>query len=115
MPSRYEPCGLNQMYSHRYGTLPLVTRVGGLADTVIDPAQHIDSISNTGQQNKANGFVIDAATTRKLTEGMQKVIDTYNDKSQWLQMQQNAMLLDYSWSESASNYIDMYKKIVQPA
>jgi len=100
------------MYSHRYGTLPLVTCVGGLADTVIDPGQQI---GNTDQNNKANGFVIDTADTDALAFGMQNVIKTFNDKHLWLQMQRNAMQLDYSWSESASHYIDMYKKIVQPA
>ena len=114
MPSRYEPCGLNQMYSHRYGTLPLVTRVGGLADTVIDPDQRIDSSNNkTDNAGIANGFVIDSADTTQLTRGMQRVIDTYSDKHLWLQMQRNAMQVEYSWSESASHYIDMYKNIVQ--
>ena len=115
MPSRYEPCGLNQMYSHRYGTLPLVTRVGGLADTVIDPDQCNDSKSDdTNPAETANGFVIDSADTTLLVKGMQRVINTYADKPLWLQMQHNAMRVDYSWSESASHYIDMYKNIVQP-
>jgi len=115
MPSRYEPCGLNQMYSHRYGTLPLVTRVGGLADTVIDPDQCIDSKGDdTNLAETANGFVIDSADTTLLVKGMQRVINTYADKPLWLQMQHNAMQVDYSWSESASHYIDMYKNIVQP-
>ncbi len=122
MPSRYEPCGLNQMYSHRYGTLPLVTRVGGLADTVIDPGKQIDSQidshidsynSETVRENCANGFVIDAADATQLTQGMRRVINTYSDKSMWLQMQHNAMQIDYSWSESATHYIDMYKNILQ--
>jgi len=103
MPSRYEPCGLNQMYSHRYGTLPLVTRVGGLADTVIDLNESKDN---------ANGFVIDSTSTPNLIQGMQSAIKTYSDKKQWQTMQRNAMLADYSWSESASHYIDMYEAIV---
>jgi len=99
MPSRYEPCGLNQMYSHRYGTLPLVTRVGGLADTVVD---HSDN------PEQANGFVIDSPDSKSLQRGMQSVIDTFKNKSKWLQMQRNGMKIDYSWTESASHYIDMY-------
>lgn len=103
MPSRYEPCGLNQMYSHRYGTLPLVTRVGGLADTVIDYAEGIES---------ANGFVIDSADSKLLIDSMLTTIDLFTDKSSWTQMQRNAMSADYSWAESASHYIQMYKDVL---
>ena len=103
MPSRYEPCGLNQMYSHRYATLPLVTRVGGLADTVIDYNNGLDS---------ANGFVIDSADANLLSEGMLKAIECFNNKSIWSQMQRNAMSADYSWAESASHYMRMYQDIL---
>jgi len=115
MPSRYEPCGLNQMYSHRYGTLPLVTRVGGLADTVIDPDPLTDAEhSETENTGFANGFVIDSTDTTLLVKGIQRVLDAYGNKHLWLQMQHNAMNVDYSWSESAAHYINMYKNIVQP-
>ena len=114
MPSRYEPCGLNQMYSHRYGTLPLVTRVGGLADTVIDPDECINTAGSRQQHAAAaNGFVIETADTALLIKGMQRVIAAYRDKPLWQQMQRNAMQVDYSWSESASHYIDLYNDIVQ--
>jgi len=71
MPSRYEPCGLNQMYSHRYGTLPLVTRVGGLADTVVDLKD---------DKSRANGFVIEAANAKMLHQGMLTAIEQFEDK-----------------------------------
>ena len=113
MPSRYEPCGLNQMYSHRYGTLPLVTRVGGLADTVIGLKDDPDT---------ANGFVIDSANpvllNQKLTEATElfqshiKGLNT-TDPSTWRKMQQNAMQANYSWQESALRYCDLYAEIVK--
>ena len=112
MPSRYEPCGLNQMYSHRYGTLPLVTRVGGLADTVIGLKDNPDT---------ANGFVIDSANPvslyQKLTEAtelFQSHVKSLNttDPSTWRKMQQNAMQANYSWQESALRYCDLYAEIV---
>lgn len=104
MPSRYEPCGLNQMYSHRYGTLPLVTRVGGLADTVIDHTRGIET---------ANGFVIDSADSTLLVDSMLTTMDLFTDKKRWRQMQRNAMSADYSWAESASHYIQMYKDVLE--
>ncbi len=106
MPSRYEPCGLNQMYSHRYGTLPLVNRVGGLADTVVDYTG-----GATNNTKDANGFVIESADAELLSRGMLKAIACFDDKSTWLQLQQNAMMADYSWAESASHYIRMYEDI----
>ncbi len=104
MPSRYEPCGLNQMYSHRYGTLPLVTRVGGLADTVNDYTDGLDS---------ANGFVIESADATLLGSEMLNAVERFRDKAGWHQMQRNAMSADYSWAESASHYIRMYSDILE--
>lgn len=102
MPSRYEPCGLNQMYSHRYGTLPLVTKAGGLADTVI----------NTDEIN-ANGFVIDAANVASLQRGIETAIATFSDQSTWSQLQRNAIRTDYSWATSASQYKALYHETIQ--
>jgi len=103
MPSRYEPCGLNQMYSHRYGTLPLVTRVGGLADTVI---------SLSDDPDKANGFVIDAANTAALRRGIEGAIKAFHKKGSWVKMQHNAMQANYSWAESAAKYIVLYRELL---
>ena len=106
MPSRYEPCGLNQFYSLRYGTVPLVTRVGGLADTVFD----VDS-SDTKKDQK-NGIVIDAATTEHLVDGIQRALVHYNDKAQWKALQRTGMRTSYSWNRSASEYIALYAKAI---
>ena len=103
MPSRYEPCGLNQMYSHRYGTLPLVTRVGGLADTVKD-------INDNPEQ--ANGFVISAANPLALQQGIVRAIALYSDQVSWKKLQRNAMDANYSWTESASKYLKLYRELL---
>ncbi len=104
MPSRYEPCGLNQMYSHRYGTLPLVTSVGGLADTVIDIGD---------DPAKANGFVIPSANSTLLHDEIMKVIELFKDKTTWRRLQHNAMQIDYSWTASADQYKKLYRQTVQ--
>ncbi|OED35319.1 starch synthase [Chromatiales bacterium (ex Bugula neritina AB1)] len=99
MPSRYEPCGLNQMYSLRYGTPPVVTHVGGLADTVFDPDQGAE---------KANGFVIKNATSEYLAQGIQRVLTAFANKPLWHQLQHNGMTTDFSWDESAQKYETLY-------
>jgi starch synthase len=106
MPSRYEPCGLNQFYSLRYGTVPLVTRVGGLADTVFD----VDAEDVKPAQK--NGFVIDNATTQNLISGMRRAIEHYQDKPQWQSLQRTGMKANYSWNRSASEYIALYAKAI---
>jgi len=91
------------MYSHRYGTLPLVTRVGGLADTVI---------SLSDDPDKANGFVIDAANTAALRRGIEGAIKAFHKKGSWVKMQHNAMHANYSWAESAAKYIVLYRELL---
>ncbi|MEM7258838.1 MAG: glycogen synthase GlgA [Pseudomonadota bacterium] len=106
MPSRYEPCGLNQMYSLRYGTLPLVTPVGGLADTVI---------SYTDNAQQANGFVIADATVVSLLHGIHKALQVYQDKKLWQQLQHNGMTTSFSWENSALLYQQLYKTAIGDA
>ena len=107
MPSRYEPCGLNQMYSLRYGTLPLVTRVGGLADTVINyDGNNIDT---------ANGFVINAATSKDLCDGINRALECYQDSTAWRALQTNGMQASFSWDESALRYGELYTMALQDA
>jgi starch synthase len=106
MPSRYEPCGLNQFYSLRYGTVPLVTRVGGLADTVFD----VDSADTKPDQK--NGIVINEATTNHLVDGIRRALTTYEDKKQWKALQRTGMRASYSWNRSASEYIALYAKAI---
>jgi len=100
MPSRFEPCGLNQLYSLRYGTLPLVNRVGGLADSVID--------ADSGDAN-ANGFVFEAPTATALQQCVIRALDTYREQKQWRQLQLNGMSQDYSWTHSAQLYVQLYE------
>jgi starch synthase len=100
MPSRFEPCGLTQMYALRYGTLPIVRRTGGLNDTVND--------LNEGEG--ADGFVFDVPVTAALNEAIKRAIETYEDKNLWHRLQTNAMNKDFSWDRSAQEYIELYKK-----
>lgn len=102
MPSRFEPCGLNQMYSLRYGTLPVVRRVGGLADTVIDADEG---------GTKANGFVFDAATPAALTRAVQRALALYRDKARWRSLALNGMRQDFSWHKSAQAYTALYQSL----
>lgn len=103
MPSTFEPCGLNQLYSLRYGTLPIVTAVGGLADTVTDTNK--ESITN----KTANGFVIAEPTTDSLISKITQTLELYKDSTTWRQLQDNAMRFDSSWTKSADCYINLYK------
>jgi len=102
MPSTFEPCGLNQLYSLRYGTLPVVTAVGGLSDTVVDTNEA--SIIN----NTANGFIMTEPTAKQLTATIKKSLEYYKDSKTWRQLQNNAMKFDSSWATSANRYIKLY-------
>jgi starch synthase len=106
MPSRFEPCGLNQLYSLRYGTLPVVRNTGGLADTVVDATEE------NRKAGLATGFVFDAATVEALEETLQRVIALYRRPRIWRSMMVTAMEHDYSWEKSANTYIDMYHHII---
>lgn len=106
MPSRFEPCGLNQMYSLRYGTPPLVRATGGLADTVIDVG------AETLADKTANGFVLDGDTPHALWLAMQHVLATWRDKRLWQRIQQNGMRRDFSWKHAADDYISLYRDAI---
>ena len=102
MPSRYEPCGLNQMYSLLYGTLPIVRRTGGLADTVQNYNQE------TGE---GTGFMFDELTPQSVFDTVGwAVYAWYNKKEHILAMQKRAMAQDFSWEASAEGYLEVYKK-----
>jgi starch synthase len=96
MPSRFEPCGLNQMYSLRYGTPPVVRATGGLADTVIDGI---------------NGFVFKEATTAALLATIQRAVATWHDRKAWQAMQADGMGRDVSWAKPAAQYAALYARI----
>ncbi len=108
MPSRFEPCGLNQMYSMRYGTIPIVRRTGGLADTVIDATPE-----NLEQQGLATGFVFEKEDSRELLQTIKRALQAFRDKNTWRKLQQNCMNRDFSWKNSAKQYIALYSKLVQ--
>jgi len=100
MPSRYEPCGLNQMYSLLYGTLPIVRRTGGLADTVQNYNQE------TGE---GTGFMFDELTPQSVFDTVGwAVYAWYNKKDHILAMQKRAMVQDFSWESSAEGYLEVY-------
>jgi starch synthase len=105
MPSRFEPCGLNQLYSQRYGTVPIVTRTGGLADTVVD------TLPETLKNKTATGFVFNAPTVGSLMEAIKRALIVYENSKDWKQLQINGMKKDYSWNRSAKEYLALYEKI----
>ncbi len=107
MPSRYEPCGLNQMYSLRYGTVPIVRKTGGLADTV----QDWHEFNGMGREI-GDGFSFNDATGYALHTTVRRAIETYHDKAIWRKIQRNGMLRDYSWTASAKKYVDLYRKAI---
>ena len=107
MPSTFEPCGLNQIYSLRYGTLPIVTPVGGLADTVFDASKK--NLKN----GTANGFILKKKTAQSLLRTVQKALLIYQKPEIWRQMQINAMSGDFSWQSSAEKYIKLYKQALK--
>lgn len=109
VPSRSEPCGLTQLYALRYGTLPLVRRAGGLADTVVDasPAALADGT--------ATGFVFGPATVEAFREAVDRAIGVYRDPDRWRQMQQRAMTRDFGWEQSAATYRDLYQRLAPQA
>ena len=105
MPSRYEPCGLSQLISMRYGTIPIVRRTGGLADTV----QEYDPTTEKG-----TGFVFEEESSYALVSAVKKAVEMYhNDKYGWQKLIINAMESDFSWGNSAREYVDLYRKAIQ--
>ncbi len=105
MPSRYEPCGLNQMYSQLYGTIPLVNKVGGLADTVVD------ALPETLGNNTATGIVFDGASPGTLIEAIKRTLMLYSQPEAWKQLQIRGMQKDFSWKKSAQQYVELYEQI----
>jgi starch synthase len=107
VPSRFEPCGLTQLYALRYGCLPVVSRVGGLADTVID--------ANFAAQTAgvATGIIFAPVTREALMEGIGRLLTLYADAPLWRDMQRTAMASDLSWTASARRYADLYQSLVE--
>ncbi len=103
MPSRYEPCGLNQLYSLRYGTIPVVRKTGGLADTVVPylPGHAVE---------KATGFVFEDAHPEVLLSTLYLVLQVYRDKTEWADLIKRGMKQDFSWKRSAKEYVALYER-----
>jgi starch synthase len=106
MPSRFEPCGLNQLYSQRYATPPLVHATGGLVDTVIDCND--ESFAN----GSASGFVFSKMTEASFLMTISRAVNVYKEPKRWKALQLNCMRKDFSWRVSASAYFDIYSKLI---
>jgi starch synthase len=102
MPSRFEPCGLNQIYSMKYGTIPIVRETGGLADTVTP----VGSPTVPG-----TGFVFSDYSPEAFLKAIHTALEAYKDQKLWLRIMQNAMSQDFSWTKSAQAYLELYKQL----
>ena len=102
MPSMYEPCGLNQMYSLRYGTVPIVRRTGGLADSV----EQVDVRAGTG-----DGIVFEHYTADGLRWALGTALDLYANQSLWRRFMENGMRRDFSWARQGEEYVALYRQL----
>jgi starch synthase len=102
VPSRFEPCGLTQLYALRYGTVPVVRRVGGLADTVLDLAEG----------DASTGIVFDDATGAAMADAMTRTVALYRDTEAWRRMVLRGMAQDFSWGPPARQYMALYRALV---
>jgi starch synthase len=109
MPSRFEPCGLNQMYGLAYGTPPVVRRTGGLADSVVD------TNGDTLASGKATGFVFERADEAEFLACVRRAIVTFHDKKLWQRLQHNGMRQDFSWTPRAKEYLGVYRTLLAEA
>jgi starch synthase len=106
MPSRFEPCGLNQMYSQRYGTPPIVHATGGLADSVVDCTPHSLAVGT------ATGFQFFAPSAESLLGAIERCAAVYGDAGIWRALQRNGMARDFSWNTAAREYAAIYARLV---
>ena len=107
VPSRFEPCGLVQLYGLRYGTLPLVHRVGGLADTVVD------ADDAALREDRATGFAFGAATPEALAHALRRVLDAWHHPTVWTRTMRRAMAVDASWRGPAARYAALYREMLR--
>jgi starch synthase len=105
VPSRFEPCGLTQLYGLRYGALPLVHRVGGLADTVVDATpQNLDA-------GRATGFVFDEFSAPALRVALSRAFEVHAHPDAWANLQRIAMRQRFDWGEAAGQYVALYRSL----
>jgi starch synthase len=104
MPSKYEPCGLNQLYSLKYGTVPIVRKTGGLADTIEDYIP---------QSGEGTGFFFTNYESSELLDVVKRALEVYQDKNAWTKLMKNGMRKDFSWETSAKKYDELYNKALQ--
>ncbi len=109
IPSRFEPCGLTQLYGLAYGCVPVVARTGGLADTVIDANEAALAAG------VATGIVHDGVTPDALRHAIRRTIDLYARSDTWRRLQRNGMAADFSWRESGRRYASLYHDLMEPA
>lgn len=101
MPSRYEPCGLNQMYSFMYGTVPIVRATGGLADTVVDTDE---------DPRNGTGFAFKSYDAGEMLDAIKRALKQYRNRSSWQKLQARGMGQDFTWQKSAKRYVEIYEK-----
>jgi starch synthase len=120
--SRFEPCGLTQIYAMRYGTLPVASRVGGLADTIVDAAEAADTAGHrtafqasplggfegATSSRPATGFLFDGDRVHDVTAAAARAIDAFMRPQQWRTLQRNAMARDYGWNHAVARYVQLY-------
>jgi starch synthase len=102
MPSRFEPCGMNQMYSQRYGTPPIANATGGLLDTVVDDAR---------DPSRDTGFLMSELSVDALVEAVRGAVAAHRTPARWAQLQSNGMAKDFGWERAARDYADVYARI----
>lgn len=102
MPSKYEPCGLNQMYSLKYGTIPIVRKTGGLADTISEY-----------RNGNGNGFLFEKYEPSELMKAIKRALNLYKNREEWIKLMKTAMSHDFSWESSAKKYIDLYRTLLK--
>ena len=105
VPSRFEPCGLTQMYGLKYGSLPLVRRVGGLADTVVDST--LEDLA----EHRANGFVFDDFSPEGFARALRRAFALYARPGEWTEVARRAMQQDFGWKASAEKYLELYQQV----
>ena len=103
MPSNYEPCGIGQLIALRYGTIPVVRKTGGLSDTVIPYSKYTE---------QGNGFVFENYNAHEMMATLRRALSHYGNYAVWKQIMRNAMTSDYSWNESAREYIRLYEQLL---